>query len=106
MSSVVAAKEEVSTSAMVIKGVAVGLAVGTAAVVATPAILGLAGFTAAGVAAGSLAAWVQSAVHGGFTFGVFSTLQSIGAAGLGAAGSAVLVGGGAAVGGAVDALAR
>lgn len=39
----------------------------------------LAGFGAGGVVAGSTAAAVQSAVYGGYTTGVFSVLQSVGA---------------------------
>ena len=91
-----------------------GLAAGGAAI-AAPAVgilaLNAAGFTAAGVAAGashlislrididfailisgSLAAAVQSAVYGGFTTGLFSVFQSIGATAVVSAGS--LIGGG------------
>ena len=45
------------------------------------------GFTAIGVASGSVAAFIQSAFYGGATTGVFSALQSAGAAGLGFSGS-------------------
>ena len=41
-----------------------------------------------GVAAGSIAATVQSAIYGGATTGVFSALQSAGAAGIAASTSA------------------
>ncbi|KAF5316685.1 hypothetical protein D9619_006722 [Psilocybe cf. subviscida] len=47
--------------------------------VLTLAIVNAVGFTAGGVLAGSLAAANQSAVYGGLTGGVFSTLQSFGA---------------------------
>ena len=68
-----------------------------AGVAAAPLVLSAAGFTAGGVAAGSIAAWVQSTVYGGATCGVFSLLQSAGAAGLGLAGNAVAGSVGAAV---------
>jgi len=79
---------------------------GTVAVAAAPAVLGAVGFTATGVAAGSIAASVQSVVYGAFTCGVFSALQSAGAAGVGlatAAGGAVV---GALTGGTAVAVAE
>ncbi|XP_022800209.1 uncharacterized protein LOC111338068 isoform X3 [Stylophora pistillata] len=75
---------------------------GAAAVVAAPGVLGAAGFTAGGVAAGSIAAAAQSAIYGGFTGGVFSLLQSAGAAGIGLAGNAAIGAAGASVGGALS----
>ena len=67
---------------------------------AAPIALTAAGFTASGVAAGSLAAWAQSTFYGGATGGLFSLLQSAGAAGLGAAGygTAAAVGGATGIG--------
>ena len=78
-------------------GVGVGAVAGVAA---APFVLSAAGFTAGGVAAGSIAASVQSVVYGGATCGVFSALQSAGAAGLGLVGNAVAgsVGAGVAAG--------
>ena len=70
----------------------VGLAAGTAAVVAAPLVLSAAGFTAGGVAAGSIAAYIQSVFYGASTGGVFSVLQSAGAAGIGAAGNTAIGG--------------
>ena len=72
--------------------------------VAAPVVLGAAGFTAGGVAAGSMAAAAQSAIYGGFTGGVFSVLQSAGAAGIGLAGNAAIGAAGASVGGALSGL--
>lgn len=43
-----------------------------------------------GVAAGSLAAFIQSAVYGGATTGLFSVLQSAGAVGISAGTSAII----------------
>ncbi|PFX11859.1 Tauropine dehydrogenase [Stylophora pistillata] len=77
---------------------------GVAAVVAAPVVLGAAGFTAGGVAAGSIAAAAQSAIYGGFTGGVFSILQSAGAAGIGLAGNAAIGAAGASIGGALSGL--
>ena len=79
----------------------VGVGVGAVAgIAAAPLVLSAAGFTAGGVAAGSIAARVQSVVYGGATCGVFSALQSAGAAGLGLVGNAVAgsVGAGVAAG--------
>ena len=70
----------------------VAVATGTAAVVAAPAALSAAGFTAGGVAFGSVAAFIQSVFYGASTGGVFSVLQSAGAAGIGAAGNAAIGG--------------
>ena len=67
--------------------------------VTAPVVLSAAGFTAGGVAAGSVAAAAQSAIYGGFTGGVFSVLQSAGAAGIGLAGNAAIAATGATVGG-------
>lgn len=67
----------------------------TAAIAAAPVVIGAAGFGAAGVTAGSVAAAVQSAWFGGAITGlsgtVFSSLTSVGAAGLGV-GAKVVVG--------------
>ena len=52
-----------------------------------------------GVAGGSIAAGIQSAVHGGATTGAFSALQSAGAAGISAATQAVIGGTAGATGG-------
>ena len=71
---------------------AVGLVAGTAAVVGAPLALGAAGFTAGGVAAGSFAASIQSVFYGASTGGVFSVLQSAGAAGIGVAGNTAIGG--------------
>ena len=56
--------------------------------------LASAGFTSAGVAAGSFAAGVQSVAYAGATTGMFSALQSAGAAGL-AASTKIAIGAGA-----------
>ncbi|KAL9952974.1 hypothetical protein ACROYT_G040308 [Oculina patagonica] len=66
---------------------AVSLVGGTAAVAAVPVALSAVGFAAGGVAAGSIAAGIQSAVYGGAvsSTSAFATLQSVGAAGMGAA---------------------
>ena len=63
----------------------VGVVGGTLALAATPFALTWMGFTAAGVAAGSTAAYIQSAVYGGTvaSSSAFAALQSAGAAGLG-----------------------
>jgi len=97
-----AAGEDASRKSAMLKKVAIGLAVGTAAgtaaVALAPLALGAAGFGAGGVVAGSIAASVQSVVYGGATCGVFSLLQSAGAAGIGALASGAIVGAGAATG--------
>ncbi|GBL77568.1 hypothetical protein AVEN_114525-1, partial [Araneus ventricosus] len=63
-------------------------------VVMLPFLLPFAGFGAGGIAAGSIAAWFQSMWFGGTICGIsgwiFSALQSIGAAGLGTAGMAII----------------
>ena len=57
---------------------------GAAAIVGVPLAVGGLGFTAGGIAAGSVAAGAMSlAAKYGIGAGVVSTLQSIGAAGLG-----------------------
>ena len=62
------------------------VAAGVGAIVLTPLVLGAVGFTAAGVAAGSIAASIQGpAVASG---SLFAICQSVGAAGLGAGGTA------------------
>ena len=72
---------------------------GIAAVAATPVVLGAAGFTAAGVAAGSVGAGMMSLSGGSVAAGgLVATLQSVGAAGLSTAGTAVVATAGAAVG--------
>ena len=65
------------------------------AVVGAPLVLSAAGFGAAGVAAGSAAATIQSAVYGGAATGIFSSLQSAGAAGFSKATNFILGGTGA-----------
>ncbi|CAB4015736.1 interferon alpha-inducible 27 2A isoform X1 [Paramuricea clavata] len=75
---------------------------GVGAVVAAPAVLTAAGFTGAGITAGSLGAYMMSALAPTAAGGVVATLQSVGAAGLGYAGSAVVGAVGAAVGAAAD----
>ena len=65
------------------------------AVVGAPLVLSAAGFGAAGVAAGSAAATIQSAVYGGAATGIFSSLQSAGAAGMSTATNFILGGTGA-----------
>ena len=73
---------------------AVGVAVGAGTVVATPVILGAIGFTGAGIAAGSVAAYIQSAVYGGSVASgsVFALLQSAGAAGIATASNTAIGG--------------
>ena len=61
-------------------------------------VLEAAGFGAGGVAAGSLAAKVQAAFYAGGTTGIFSTLQSAGAAGIGTSANIVIAGVGKYVG--------
>ena len=65
---------------------AAALVGGTVLVLAAPVALTAAGFTTGGVAAGSAAAYIQSAVYGGTvaSTSLFAGLQSAGAAGLGA----------------------
>ncbi|XP_063445452.1 interferon alpha-inducible protein 27-like protein 2B isoform X2 [Mytilus trossulus] len=73
------------------------LAIGTACLVggavlapiAVPAALGAIGFTSGGVAGGSIAAAMMSSVGNVAAGSAIATMQSIGAAGLGAAGTAV-----------------
>ena len=71
---------------------------GVGSVALATAALPALGFTASGVALGSVAASIQSAFYGGATTGVFSTLQSAGAAGFGFSGN--LLAGGIGVAGA------
>ena len=78
----------------------VAVVTGTAAVVAAPAALSAVGFTAGGVAPGSIAAFIQSVFYGAYTGGVFSVLQSAGAAGISATGNAAIGG----IGGGIGAL--
>ncbi|XP_075262639.1 uncharacterized protein LOC142354265 [Convolutriloba macropyga] len=68
------------------------------AVLGAPVLLGAAGFTTAGVAAGSLAAWMQTATT--VSGSAFSVLQSVGAGGAltGSMAKAVLATTGAGVG--------
>ena len=89
-------KPKISKKALCGIGVGVGGAI--VGIVAAPLVLSAAGFTAGGVAAGSIAAWAQSVIYGGATTGIFSLLQSAGAAGLGVAGNAVAGAVGAAAG--------
>merc|ERR1712193_26067 len=84
------------------KKLKIGLFAGAGVIVGVCAIplgLPLLGFRSAGVAAGSIAASIQSVVYGGFTRGLFSLAQSAGAAGIGAATTAIM----GAVGGAAGA---
>lgn len=67
--------------------------------VTAPVVLSAAGFTTGGVAVGSMAATAQSAIYGAFTGGVFSALQSAGAAGIGWARNAAIGAAGSLVGG-------
>ncbi|KAL8596895.1 hypothetical protein ACOMHN_065844 [Nucella lapillus] len=65
----------------------VGTVVAVAAPVAVPAAAAAIGFGSAGIAAGSTAASMMSAAWtSGYGVGVVATLQSIGAAGIGAKG--------------------
>ena len=69
---------------------------------AAPDVVNRLGFTEAGVAARSTASWLMSRYGGQVTKGsVVSTLQSIGAAGMGPVGQAV-VGVGGAIAGLLD----
>jgi hypothetical protein len=74
---------------------------GGLAVVAAPVAIAAAGWGAAGVTGGSAATFIQSTFYGAWTCGTFSTMTSIGAAGLGTTGTAVVATGGAAAGAAV-----
>ncbi|KAI1895021.1 hypothetical protein AGOR_G00101980 [Albula goreensis] len=78
------------------------------AVVGVPAAIGALGFTAAGITAGSIASWMMSAAAiangGGVAAGsVVAFFQTVGAAGLSAAGSTVAAGIGGAAGAVVAA---
>ena len=97
-------KPKISKKALCGIGVGVGGAI--VGIVAAPLVLSAAGFTAGGVAAGSIAAWAQSVIYGGATTGIFSLLQSAGAAGLGVAGNAVGAAAGAGLGVAGNAAAE
>jgi len=87
---------------------AVGLAAAVAAPFAVSAAVGALGFGAGGIASGSMAAGMMSAeaaASGGAIAagGTVATLQSIGAAGLGVAGTTASVSGGALLGGGIAA---
>lgn len=87
---------------------AMGLATAVAAPLAVTAAVGALGFGSSGVVAGSYAAGMMSAeaVASGGTIaagGTVATLQSIGAAGLGVAGTTASVSGGALLGGGIAA---
>merc|ERR1711953_414522 len=71
-----------------------------------PIALPLLGFTATGVAARSIAAGAQSAIYGGFTTGIFSVLQSMGAAGVSAGTTEMLTAFGVATGAGIGALIK
>ena len=86
--------------AAIVAGAVLG---GVGLVAAAPFAIAAAGFGAGGIVAGSAAAAVQSAVYGGATGGLFSTLTSIGAAGMGATSTAFAAGAGAAAGAGVGA---
>jgi Interferon-induced 6-16 family len=78
-------------------------------IVAAPAVISFVGFTSGGIAAGSWAASMMSAAAvangGAIAAGsTVATLQSIGAAGLGYAGTAAVAAAGAATSTAVDAV--
>ena len=60
--------------------------------IGAPLVLGAAGFGAGGVAAGSLAAKAQAVFYGGGTTGIFSILQSAGAAGMSSSANVVIAG--------------
>ena len=89
-------KSKISKKALC--GIGVGIGGAIVGIAAAPLVLSAAGFTAGGVAAGSIAASAQSVIYGGATTGIFSLLQSAGAAGLGVAGNAVAGAVGAAAG--------
>ncbi|XP_023215672.1 uncharacterized protein LOC111618390 [Centruroides sculpturatus] len=82
----------------IIGGITAGAILGPLAVVGA---VGALGFGAVGVTAGSIAAGIQSAVYGGSVASgsIFAICQSIGAAGLGIAGTASSAAAGATVGG-------
>jgi len=79
---------------------------GVAGAIVLPIALPLLGFGATGVAAGSIAASAQSAIYGGFTTGIFSALQSMGAAGVSAGTTAMLTAFGVATGAGIGALIK
>ena len=89
-----------SGSGLIIGGAVVGA---ISLTVAAPALIAAAGFGSLGIVGGSAAAAVQSAVYGGATTGVFSTLTSIGMAGMGAGSTAFAATAGAAGGAALGA---
>eukprot|EP00745_Piridium_sociabile_P009424 TRINITY_DN16583_c0_g1_i2.p1 TRINITY_DN16583_c0_g1~~TRINITY_DN16583_c0_g1_i2.p1 ORF type:complete len:109 (+),score=21.21 TRINITY_DN16583_c0_g1_i2:185-511(+) len=73
-----------SSVGRVVGCIAVGTVVAGAATVAIPAVAGLVGFTSAGISAGSVAAGLMSAAwKAGQGVWLISTLQSVGAAGVG-----------------------
>ena len=63
------------------------IAGGTVAVVAAPVVISTIGFTSAGIAAGSFAASMMSSMAPTVAGGIVATLQSVGAAGMGVAGT-------------------
>ena len=77
---------------------------GAAFLVAAPVVVSGIGFTAGGIAGGSVAASMMSMWAPTFAGGVVATLQSVGAAGLGTAGTAVVSSVGGAVGVGVSAV--
>ncbi|XP_067142094.1 uncharacterized protein [Centruroides vittatus] len=91
------ANQKLKTAA-IIGGITTGAILGPLAVVG---VVGALGFGAIGVTAGSIAAGIQSAVYGGSVASgsIFAICQSIGAAGLGIAGTASSAAAGATVGG-------
>ncbi|KAK7043978.1 hypothetical protein VNI00_008146 [Paramarasmius palmivorus] len=70
------------------------------------AALNAIGFTSSGVLAGSVAAGIQSMFYGGFTGGLFSVCQSIGATAVMASPAVILLGLGAAAVGAASLLSK
>ena len=86
------------TLGLIVGGVIVG---GTIAVVAAPVVVAGLGFGSGGIAAGSVGASMMSSMAPTAAGGMVATLQSVGAAGLGTAGTTLVAGTGGAVGGAV-----
>ncbi|CAB4015737.1 interferon alpha-inducible 27 2 isoform X1 [Paramuricea clavata] len=78
---------------------------GVVTAAAAPVILGVAGFTGAGITAGSLGAFMMSALAPTAVGGLVATLQSVGAAGLGYGGYLVAgIAGAVVTGGTVGAI--
>ena len=87
--------------------VGVGAALGGAALVfGAPVVVSVIGFGVGGIVAGSAAASMMSAMAPTATGGVVATLQSVGAAGLGASGTAALATVGSTIGGTIGGVAN